>query len=76
MNLPKRFSVLVVEDDPVDLHTIKRMLERLDVHRIVNVPTLEAALAVIHQERFACVLLDWNLPDGDGREFLNNVPAT
>lgn len=76
MHLLKRLSVLIVEDDPVDLRIIKRMLESLDVYRIVSVSTLEAAIDVAHEEHFGCVLLDWNLPDGDGRAFLNSAPAT
>lgn len=68
-----KLSVLVIEDEPGDQHIIRHMLKKLEVSKISIVSTIEAAKALVHEEIFDCALLDWNLPDGFGREFLLSV---
>jgi len=70
-----RVSVLVVEDEPGDQHVIKRMLGRLGISRLSIVSTIEEAKALVREELFDCALLDWNLPDGLGRDFLASASS-
>ncbi|HEY4132923.1 MAG TPA: response regulator [Gemmatimonadaceae bacterium] len=68
--------VLLVEDNEDDAQRIQRILRngprRYDVTWVTSG---EQALSLIHDEerRFDCVLLDYNLPDLDGLEFLRSV---
>jgi CheY-like chemotaxis protein len=66
--------VLVVDDDVVDRMAVKRQLARtgIPVHTGEAEGVLEAIgrLAASH---FDCVLLDFNLPDGDGLTFLRGL---
>jgi CheY-like chemotaxis protein len=66
--------VLVVDDDVVDRLAVKRQLGRTGV----AVETREAqgvleAIGRLSDEPFDCVLLDFNLPDGDGLTFLRGL---
>ena len=59
------FRVLVVEDEPLYARAISRELERHDVPCDV-VGTVRDGLARAARSRYAVVLLDHRLPDGDG----------
>lgn len=73
----KPISILIVEDDEGDQHVIKHMLRRSGLRCSFEVvSTLREAQLALGQSTFDCVLLDWHLPDGLGRDFLQNVPHT
>jgi two-component system cell cycle response regulator len=57
--------ILVVDDHDLNLKLLQRLLE-LDGHRVTAVSTLSAAERAIAQEVPELVVLDLNLPDGDG----------
>jgi CheY-like chemotaxis protein len=66
--------VLVVDDDLVDRMAVKRQLARTGL----RVETGEAegvleAIGRLADSPFDCVLLDFNLPDGDGLTFLRGL---
>jgi CheY-like chemotaxis protein len=66
--------VLVVDDDVVDRMAVKRQLARTGV--AVTTGEAEGVLAAIGRlsdAPFDCVLLDFNLPDGDGLTFLRGL---
>lgn len=66
--------VLVVDDDVVDRLAVKRQLARTGV--AVTTGEAEGVLAAIGRlsdAPFDCVLLDFNLPDGDGLTFLRGL---
>lgn len=68
------FRVLVVDDDAVDRMAVKRHLARTGL----AVQTGEAegvleAIGRLSDVHFDCVLLDFNLPDGDGLTFLRGM---
>jgi CheY-like chemotaxis protein len=66
--------VLVVDDDRVDRMALRRALEQTGFE--VSVSEADGVLTAIDQVasgRFDCVLLDYNLPDGDGLTFLRGL---
>ncbi|MES2148504.1 MAG: response regulator [Pseudomonadota bacterium] len=69
--------ILLVEDDQVDVMTIRRALKEIHVvNPVVNVENGEQALAYLHdpdQERPCIILLDLNMPIMNGTEFLHLV---
>ena len=72
-------TVLLVEDNEDDALRIQRMLRgggrRYD---ITSATSGEQALALLRDDdrRFDCVLLDYNLPDADGLQFLRSIRDT
>src|SRR4051812_14161368 len=58
-------SILVVEDDPV-LRDMLRWLLEDEGFLVEAAATGREALRLLAGERYAAVLLDWNLPDADG----------
>jgi signal transduction histidine kinase len=79
MREQKARAVLLVEDNEDDQLRIQRML-RSGIRRydITTVSTGEEALRFLRDRdrRFDCVLLDYNLPDIDGLEFLRSLRGT
>ncbi len=66
--------VLIVEDSPEDAEVFKRYLEReSEQFRCTIATTGEAGLEKLRNETFSCVLLDYNLPDLNGLEFLEAI---
>ncbi len=69
-----RARVLVVDDDQVDRMAVRRHLAHVSGDIVVE--EAEGVLAAIDRltaERFDCVVLDYNLPDGDGLTFLRGL---
>ena len=67
--------ILLVEDDIVDVMTIRRALKELHVlNPVLHMEHGEAALAHLHQgERPCIILLDLNMPVMNGIEFLQAI---
>ncbi|MCJ8339167.1 MAG: response regulator [Pseudomonadales bacterium] len=65
-------TVLIVEDDSAALFAIKKLLKSLDV-RISGVNTGQAALDIIHQQKFDVIILDLGLPDISGFALLDKL---
>jgi CheY-like chemotaxis protein len=69
-----RARVLVVDDDQVDRMAVRRHLAGAPGE--IAVEEAEGVLAAIDRltsEPFDCVVLDYNLPDGDGLTFLRGL---
>ena len=66
--------VLVVDDDRVDRLLLIRALQQTDFDVTVGeADGVIAAIDLLTAESFDCVLLDYNLPDGDGLTFLRGL---
>ncbi len=63
--------ILVVDDDAVDRLTIREELDHVGYEAAIEeAGTLEVAVHHLTADDFDCVLLDYNLPDGTGHDFL------
>ncbi len=71
---PTPLRVLVVDDDAVDRAAVRRVLARARLAaRVDEAQGVLEAIERLTQTRFDCVLLDFNLPDGDGLTFLRGL---
>lgn len=65
---------LIVEDDPAMQERLARLIGEVDGDNAVTaVASLSEAYAALAVGRFALVLVDIGLPDGDGRELVGRV---
>lgn len=72
----RKFSVLVVDDTPVDRLLYKRMLTHdCDDYEVRECGSAEAAFELFQSERPDCLLLDHNLPGMSGVEFMQKLAA-
>ncbi|MEB3312062.1 MAG: PAS domain-containing protein [Snowella sp.] len=74
--LPSLKSILIVDDSESDRLTYRRYLQsnfELKTHQIIEAETLEEALSYWQSQRPDLVLMDVNLPDGDGLAFLEAI---
>lgn len=64
----EHFKILVIEDNPGDVRLLREEIAETtnSVFEMVEAPSLAAATRILTQQRFDCVLLDLNLPDGSG----------
>jgi signal transduction histidine kinase/DNA-binding response OmpR family regulator/CHASE3 domain sensor protein len=65
-------SVLVVEDNAVQLESVRQLLDADDVD-IVGVDSAGAALQALQARTFDCMVLDLNLPDMSGYALLQKM---
>jgi PAS domain S-box-containing protein len=68
-------TILIVDDSETDRATYCRYLNS-DVtirYQILEAETLEEALEILQYQNLDLVLLDFNLPDGDGLELLETI---
>jgi signal transduction histidine kinase/HPt (histidine-containing phosphotransfer) domain-containing protein len=65
-------KILIVDDDPDDHRAYARLLRKApdQTYEIVSAMQASDGLAAVRSQRFDCVLLDINLPDRSGIEFL------
>lgn len=67
--------ILLIEDNPEDQHLYKTYLsmDREYDYTFSVSQTGEEGLSLYRKERFDCIILDYNLPDMDGIEFLDTL---
>ena len=66
------FKILIVEDSPEDRELYRRMLKRngntFQIHEAAN---LDEGLQLAQGQKMDCIILDYQLPDGDGIDFIH-----
>jgi CheY-like chemotaxis protein len=63
----KKINCLLIDDSQYDRQRVRRISEQTTlVLAFTEAPSLDAALNVLREKDFDVVLLDQNLPDGDG----------
>ncbi|BCJ54794.1 hypothetical protein Asp14428_62690 [Actinoplanes sp. NBRC 14428] len=72
--------ILLVEDEELNRTLVKAVLARAEVAavreaRVIDAPTLAAARSRLGEERVDLVLLDMNLPDGNGLSLAGELAA-
>ena len=73
MSLPVRKHLLFVEDDPIILSNVSSVLEDEGME-VTRADTIAKARAMLDGENSPdLVLLDVNLPDGDGISFCREI---
>jgi len=65
-------KILIVEDEPLMLENMRQTLE-LERYIIETAADFETASSKINNYDYDCILLDINLPDGNGLELLNQL---
>lgn len=69
-----RARVLLVDDDRVDRMAVRRHLSGASAEiRVEEADGVLAAIGRLTDDAFDCVVLDYNLPDGDGLTFLRGL---
>jgi CheY-like chemotaxis protein len=58
-------TILIVDDDPAIVHLLSKALEH-DRYRVVTANDGDTALRLARSERPDLILLDWQMPGGDG----------
>lgn len=67
-------SFLLIEDDSVDQKAIRRMLKiAMPGAEIVEASDCAKGLSEMQSRNFDCILLDYQLPDSDGIQFLQKL---
>jgi signal transduction histidine kinase len=68
-------KILVVEDSPEDREVYKRLIKQCGSgkFKIIEAASGEGGIEACRSERPACVLLDYQLPDLDGIEFMTKL---
>ncbi|GIU84443.1 MAG: hypothetical protein KatS3mg008_1218 [Acidimicrobiales bacterium] len=77
-NVPEKLRLLLVEDDPNDIHIIVQQLQQADVceYTLQTAHTAADAEAVLaRDESIDCVVLDLRLPDSDGIATVERIHA-
>lgn len=74
---PWQLNVLVVEDNPSDLHWTVQTLEGMEDYEIryLHAASVEAAVDLIGRHKFDVALIDYQLPDGHGDEVVSAIAA-
>ena len=69
-----RARVLLVDDDRIDRMAVRRHLGHASARIVVEeADGVLAAIGRLTADPFDCVVLDYNLPDGDGLTFLRGL---
>ncbi len=72
--MKQRLDILLIEDDEVDVMTVKRALKDLDVdNHLIHKENGEDALSYLKEARPGIILLDLKMPRMGGIEFLKEV---
>lgn len=72
--MEENVKILVVDDDEVDRMVVKRSLKTAGVKmQLSEVTNCIDAIAIVQQQSFDCIFLDYLLPDGDGLSLVQQI---
>lgn len=72
--LPKLASILVVDDQRFDRARLKRLISGLEFEtHVVEADRLESMGTMLQRDKFDLILVDYNLPDGNGLMALDAI---
>ncbi len=67
-------KILLVDDDEIDRLAVRRVLKKTDLLvTITEAESGEAAIATLQRQKFDIILLDYHLPDSNGKELINQI---
>ncbi|WP_009630258.1 PAS domain S-box protein [Synechocystis sp. PCC 7509] len=67
-------KILVVDDDEIDRMAVKRSLTAAGiVMQWTEATECQSAIAILQQQTFDCIFLDYLLPDGNGLELVQQI---
>jgi len=69
----RKLQMLVVEDDPEIASSLQRLLVKKFRAAVDLASDINAAREVLHSKDFDLILLDYQLPDGNGLELLEKI---
>ncbi len=73
-SISDELSLLIVEDEFVDIEMTRKKLSRCAPRATLDVAkTTAQAIEKLHSNRYHCVLLDLNLPDSIGPSSINDI---
>ena len=67
-------DILLLEDDPVQAEMVTTWLEEAG-HKVAAFATAQSMMSVLPEAEFELIVLDWELPDGDGLQVLEEIRA-
>ena len=68
-------TIMMVDDEPLDMEVIQIFLQRLGYHRFITVEESPMAISTIMKYRPDIVLLDLLMPDVSGFDILGSIRA-
>ncbi|MDJ0535487.1 MAG: ATP-binding protein [Xenococcaceae cyanobacterium MO_207.B15] len=67
-------KILLVDDDEIDRLAVRRVLKKTDLLvTITEAESGEAAISTLQRQKFDIILLDYHLPDSNGKELINQI---
>ncbi len=69
-----KLSVLVLEDDDLQMQVLSRHLETLNLE-VLQASTIAAASAILRDKKVQLAILDIHLPDGSGLELCEQIDS-
>ncbi|WP_130470530.1 response regulator [Candidatus Magnetaquicoccus inordinatus] len=72
----ERFTILLVDDNPHNLFTLRSLLQRIDLLRVEEVSSGEQALSVLLEQSVDLLLLDVQMPGMDGFAVAQHLQMT
>jgi len=74
MGAKREIRILIVEDHPDHAAVMRKRLEASNrAYRVEVARTGQDGLEILKKRRFAIILLDYSLPDGDGLQWLDRL---
>ena len=69
--------ILLIEDNPGDVRLVELMLEEPDVNsfRLTSTNSLSNAISCLSKDHYDAILLDMDLPDGQGMENVDQISS-